>query len=451
MIKTDLTTLAHVLNAQLIGENTDISAVSTDTRKLDQGSLFVALVGARFDAHDFYDVAQQSGASALVVSRKVSASIPQLLVADTRIALGQLGAWVKQQSQVKTVAITGSCGKTTVKEMLASILSRKGNTLATSGNFNNDIGVPLTLLRLTPEYDFAVIELGANHIGEIAYTTALTQPDVAMVTNLAAAHLEGFGSMEGVAKAKGEIFQGLQPGSVALINQDSNGQSLWQDVLADKKCRYISTSGTETLSVNNLYANEDGCWSFDLEVDSKQGHIRLPVPGEHNISNALMAATAALSFAEISMDDVVAGLAEMKSVKGRTCITYPRQGLRLIDDTYNASVPAMKAAIDLLASYPEHTLLVLGDMAEMGSHSATMHAEVADHAKQATITQVFTTGPASAAISDACGGQHFEEKSALIQRVVEEMKKNQNITILVKGARGMAMEEVVAAIEESAS
>lgn len=235
MIELTLTDIAAIVDGQLVGESVHITDVTTDTRAIEAGALFIALVGERFDAHDFAEQAVDKGATALIVERELDVSVAQIVVADSKRALGQLGAEVHKRCQTKTLAITGSCGKTTVKEMIASILSSKGQVLYTAGNFNNDIGVPLTLLRNTPQDEFSVIELGANHIGEIAYTTALTQPDVAIVNNVAEAHLEGFGSIDGVKQAKGEIYQGLSEGGIALVNLDSNGGDYWNEVLANKQ------------------------------------------------------------------------------------------------------------------------------------------------------------------------------------------------------------------------
>lgn len=452
MIPVSLTTLQSVLQADLLGEDTVIDAVSTDTRTLGQGALFVALVGERFDAHDFAMTAKENGASALLVSKPVDVDLPQLVVKDTRIALGELGAWVKTQCKVKTIALTGSCGKTTVKEMLAAILSRKGQTLYTAGNFNNDIGAPLTLLRLTPADEFAVIELGANHIGEIAYTTALVKPDIALVTNLAAAHLEGFGSLDGVAKAKGEIFQGLADGALAIVNSESNGGAFWDDVLESKRVLTMTVKDADAdYRAQHIRQGENGCYAFELVTPQGVYPVTLSLPGEHNVANAVLAAMAALNVEGITPEDVVAGLAAVAPVKGRGAISFPRPGLRLIDDSYNASLAAMKAAVDLLDGFDNEKIIILADMAEMGEHSAAVHQEVAEHLAKASIQTVLTFGPASEAISAHCGGRHFDNKDALIAHAVELMNTKPDVSVLVKGANGMRMFEVVAAIEEAAT
>ncbi|MDD1782259.1 UDP-N-acetylmuramoyl-tripeptide--D-alanyl-D-alanine ligase [Enterovibrio sp. ZSDZ35] len=451
MIPVSLTTLRDVLKADLVGKDVTIDAVSTDTRTLGDGALFVALVGERFDAHDFVETAKNNGASAVLISKPVDIDLPQLVVENTTFALGQLGAWVKSQCNVKTIALTGSCGKTTVKEMLAAILSRKGQTLYTAGNFNNDIGVPLTLLRLQPSDDFAVMELGANHIGEIAYTTQLVKPDIALVTNLAAAHLEGFGSLAGVAKAKGEIYEGLAPGSIAIVNLDSNGGDAWTSVLADKRVQTMTVSDVPAdFHAKNIQQLESGCYAFTLVTPDGEFPVSLSLPGEHNVANAVLAAMTAMNIDGITADDVMEGLASVAPVKGRGAISFPRPNLRLIDDSYNASLAAMKAAVDLLDGFDGEKVIVLADMAEMGEHSASVHQEVADHLANASIQTVITHGPASTVISAQCGGQHFEQKDALIAHVVELMKTKPEVSVLVKGANGMKMWEVVSAIEEAA-
>lgn len=308
MINVQLSHLANELGATLMGDDIQIASVSTDTRQIEQDALFIALKGERFDAHDFCQSAIDSGAKALLVSRHLPLDVPQLVVADTRLALGQLGAWVMktltQTQGLKTVALTGSCGKTTVKEMVAEILGLKGNVLATAGNFNNDIGVPLTLLRLTAAHDFAVIELGANHQNEIAYTTNLVKPQTALVNNLAAAHLEGFGSLAGVAKAKGEIFEGLPTGGVAIVNLDSHDLPNWRENLTEQRLLTFSTSNSEAdFFANDIIVNSDGRACFTMRTPEGTASVILTLAGVHNVSNAL--AAAALSYTlGASLDDI---------------------------------------------------------------------------------------------------------------------------------------------------
>ncbi|MBI0450568.1 UDP-N-acetylmuramoyl-tripeptide--D-alanyl-D-alanine ligase, partial [Dickeya dianthicola] len=296
MIRVSLRQLADVLGARLVGEDLTISEVSTDTRKLTTGCLFVALRGEKFDAHDYAADAVNHGAAALLVSKHLPIEVPQLVVDDTRLALGTMAGWVRQQSRARVVALTGSSGKTSVKEMTAAILRQCGNVLYTAGNFNNDIGVPLTLFRLAPEHDYAVIELGANHIGEIAYTTAMVRPEAALVNNLAAAHLEGFGSLDGVAQAKGEIFSGLPAQGVAIVNADSHDEARWHDALTGKTRWRFSPQARAGV---DFYASDVGIsergTDFVLHTPAGAVAVTLPLPGRHNIANALAAAALSLA------------------------------------------------------------------------------------------------------------------------------------------------------------
>ncbi|MCG7584746.1 UDP-N-acetylmuramoyl-tripeptide--D-alanyl-D-alanine ligase [Photobacterium sp. OFAV2-7] len=467
MIEVQLSQLAEVLEAELIGGDTVIAEVSTDTRNIADQTLFIALKGERFDAHDFCQNAKDNGACALLVSRHLPVELPQLVVKDTRLALGQLGAWLKarmeQQYGLKTLALTGSCGKTTVKEMVAAILSQRGKVLATGGNFNNDIGVPLTLLRLEPTHEYAVIELGANHQKEISYTTALVKPQVALINNLAAAHLEGFGSLQGVAKAKGEIFEGLAPGrddstvaTTAIINLDSNELTMWQPALVGHQVvTFSSTQPGADFSVSDIFINNLGRACFTMRTPDGDVPVELTLPGAHNIANALAAAALSMAMGA-TLEQVRQGLAEVENVKGRVDITSPRSGLRLIDDTYNASVASVKAAIDLLATFSGQRWFVLGDMAELGDDSAALHREVAEYAMAKQLDQVLTYGQASAVVSEMNHGQHFDDKSALISLLKEQLHHQQlnsqhtEITVLAKGARSSRMEDVIAALQENA-
>ncbi|KXI23267.1 UDP-N-acetylmuramoyl-tripeptide--D-alanyl-D-alanine ligase [Photobacterium sanguinicancri] len=457
MIDVQLSHLADELDATLMGDDIRITSVSTDTRQIDCNALFVALKGERFDAHDFCQTAVDSGAKALLVSRHLPIDIPQLVVTDTRLALGQLGAWVAktltQTNGLKTVALTGSCGKTTVKEMVAAILGLKGKVLATAGNFNNDIGVPLTLLRLTSDHDYAVIELGANHQNEIAYTTNLVKPQTALVNNLAAAHLEGFGSLAGVAKAKGEIFEGLPAGGIAIVNLDSNDLPNWRENLTEQRILTFSASNPDAdFFANDIIVNSDGRACFTIRTPEGMGSVILTLAGVHNVSNAL--AAAALSYTlGASLDDVIRGLGQVVNVKGRVDITQPQAGLRLIDDTYNASVASVKAAIDLLASFAGQRWFVLGDMAELGEESALLHREVGEYAKDKLLDGVFTYGRTSAVVSELNQGQHFDDKQTLIATLMtqldQELKQHQEVTVLAKGARSSRMEDVIVALQEN--
>ena len=458
MIEVQLSQLASVLNAELIGADTSISAVSTDTRNIPAETLFIALKGERFDAHDFCQTAKDNGAKALLVSKRLPVDLPQLVVTDTRIALGQMGAWLKaemtQKHGLKTLALTGSCGKTTVKEMSAAILATKGNVLATAGNFNNDIGAPLTLLRLMPEYQYAVIELGANHQQEISYTTNLVKPDVALINNLAAAHLEGFGSLKGVAKAKGEIFEGLSDGGIAIVNLDSNDLPLWQPLLAQHQVLTFSATAPDAdYHAEQININTQGLACFTMCTPIGKVDVNLTLAGMHNVANALAAAALTISLGA-TLAEVKAGLETMANVKGRLDITEPRAGLRLIDDTYNASVAAVKAAIDVLANFQGQRYFILGDMAELGEESDNLHREVGEYAQAKQLDSVMTFGRSSAVVSELNQGQHFTDKTALIALLKQQLQQHfsqpdfEQVTVLVKGARSSKMEDVIAALQD---
>lgn len=448
MISVTLSQLSGILHGELHGADATIEAVTTDTRKLTSGCLFVALKGERFDAHDFADKAKEGGAGALLVSRKLDIDLPQLVVKDTRLAFGELAAWVRQQVPVRVVALTGSSGKTSVKEMTAAILSECGNTLYTAGNLNNDIGVPMTLLRLTNEHQYAVIELGANHQGEIAWTVSLTRPEAALVNNLAAAHLEGFGSLAGVAKAKGEIYTGLPANGIAIMNGDNNDWLNWQNIIGDRKVwRFSPNAANSDFTATNIHVTSHGT-EFTLQTPTGGIDVTLPLPGRHNIANAL-AATALAMAVGAPHDAVKKGLANLKAVPGRLFPVQLGENQLLLDDSYNANVGSMTAAAHVLAEMPGYRVMVVGDMAELGDESEACHIQVGETAKAVGIDRVLSVGKLSKAISDASGvGEHFDDKAAMIARLEALIAEKQIITILVKGSRSAAMEEVARALQE---
>jgi UDP-N-acetylmuramoyl-tripeptide--D-alanyl-D-alanine ligase len=443
MIPLSLAEIAQAVDGDLVGKNITIDSINTDSRALVKGELFLALKGPNFDAHRFMNQIVELGCAAVIVDHQCELSIPQIIVSDTHKALGKIAAYVKDKVSPKTVAITGSSGKTTVKEMVAAILSRLGKVLATNGNFNNDIGVPLTLLRLEQQHDFAVVELGANHMGEIAYTSALVKPDVAIINNIAAAHLEGFGDLCGVARAKGEIFEGLNSNGVAIYNQDCKLANKWQWRLTDKKVRKFSCYQKADSFCNEVVLDENGCASFKLNTYRGNTFIELTVPGKHNVCNAVAAATIALEFGA-SLDDIRLGLAEMSPVKGRLNIHQLTENFKLIDDTYNANVESIKAATDLLSSYSGRRILILGDMGELGAQARGYHQEVGEYAKECKIDDLLTLGVLSQSTADAFNGQHFSERTQLIRCLISLLEnEQQQISILVKGSRSARMENVV--------
>lgn len=449
MIRVALSKLAAVLGGQLQGADTEISAVTTDTRKIAPGCLFVALKGERFDAHDFAQNAVNGGAGALLVSRQLPLNVPQIVVADTRLAFGHLGAWVRQQVPTRVVALTGSSGKTSVKEMTASILSCCGNTLYTAGNLNNDIGVPMTLLRLTPEHQFAVIELGANHQGEIAWTVSLTRPEAALVNNLAAAHLEGFGSLAGVAKAKGEIFSGLSDTGTAIVNADNNDLPNWRVTIGSRTTwRFSPDKSDSDFTAKDVRVTAQGT-VFTLCTPQGAIDVLLPLPGKHNIANALAAAALSLAVGA-PLSAIKEGLAALKAVPGRLFPILLAENQLLLDDSYNANVGSMTAAVQVLSGMPGYRVLVVGDMAELGEESLDCHRQVGNAARDAGIDKVLSVGTLSEVLSQASGaGEHFTNKAALVSRLHNLITTHTAITILVKGSRSAAMEEVVHALQEN--
>ena len=449
MISITLGQAATVLSGELLGQDLTIDAVTTDTRKITAGCLFVALKGERFDAHDFAEQAKAAGAGALLVSRRLDIDLPQLIVKDTRLAFGELAAWVRQQVPARVVALTGSSGKTSVKEMTAAILSQCGNTLYTAGNLNNDIGVPMTLLRLSKEHDYAVIELGANHQGEIAWTVDLTRPEAALVNNLAAAHLEGFGSLEGVAKAKGEIYQGLPADGIAIMNADNNDWLNWQSIIGDRKTwRFSPNAANSDFTATNIHVTSHGT-EFTLQTPTGSVDVLLPLPGRHNIANAL--AAAALSMAVGATHETIkAGLNDLEAVPGRLFPVQLAENKLLLDDSYNANVGSMTAAVQVLSEMPGYRIFVVGDMAELGDESEVCHAQVGEAAKASGIDCVLSVGHLSQVISQSSGaGEHFAAKAALISRLKTLIEEHQIVTVLVKGSRSAAMEEVVHALQEN--
>ncbi|WP_333795785.1 UDP-N-acetylmuramoyl-tripeptide--D-alanyl-D-alanine ligase [Rheinheimera sp.] len=445
MISLTMSEIASATQGRLVGADISIKQVSTDSRNISAGDLFIALKGPNFDGHQFIsDVVQQGAVAVVVEQAQTGCTVPQLVVADTKLALGALGALVKAKLSLKSVAVTGSVGKTTVKEMMAAILSRIGNVLATAGNFNNEIGVPLTLLRLEPQHNYAVMELGANHLGEIAYTTSLVKPDVAMITNVGAAHLEGFGDLFGVARAKGEIYTGLSEQGLAIVPLDSEFHSYWLQRLTHLRVQTFSAEQVADFYAENIVLDSNGCAGFTMHTPNGQCFIQLVLPGRHNVANALAAAAATLGLGA-SLTDVQLGLAAMKPVKGRINVNQPRPGLRIIDDTYNANSESVKAATDLLASYAGTRILVLGDMGELGPDARLYHEEVGAYAKQAGINHLFTLGVLSQNASELfhAQGAHFSSRSQLVAKLAPFLTGAAEVSILVKGSRSARMELVV--------
>lgn len=435
-----LSQAANVLNAKLLGSDVLFTAVSKDTRSIEKGDLYIAIKGDRFDGHDFIAKAGDAGAVGALVSQQQSIEMPQICVADTRLALGKLAANWRQKFEGKLIGITGSNGKTTVKEMCNNILIsaiNENEVLCTEGNLNNDIGLPMTLLLLRDEHKFAVIEMGANHVGEIDYLTNIAKPDVAIITNVGPAHLEGFGSVEQIARAKAEIYGGLSSQGTAVINLDDSYAGYWHDVCEG---RNIMTFSMHDASADVFARVENN--GFIMHTPAGQAHVQLKLLGQHNVMNAL-AATAATLAVGIDLRNIVSGLSSFTGVTGRLSLVQASNGACIIDDTYNANPLSLRAAMDVLVAMEGDHWLVLGDMVELGEDAEALHFEVGRQAKDLGVTRLFAIGKATqkSVKGFGKGAEFFKERQQLVEKIKSEMQSD--TVILVKGSRSMAMEKVV--------
>lgn len=436
---------ALLLDGAASGADVVFTTVSTDSRQLSAGALFVALIGPNFDGHNFVPAARERGAVAALVSRPVADPLPQLRVTDTRLALGRLAAAWRSRFSGPLIALTGSNGKTTLKEMIAAILRGRGPTLATEGNLNNDIGVPLTLLRLNDEHAHAVIEMGANHPGEIAYLTGLARPDVAIINNAGPCHLEGFGDVAGVARAKGEIFQGLRSDGVAVINRDDEYADYWAGL---NPARRIVDCGLDRSAAVRGEILDSASNRFRLRAGVEETDIELPVPGRHNVRNALAAAAAALAVGA-TLADIRRGLESLRGVGGRLQRLPGRHGGAVIHDAYNANPASLAVALEAVGAGPGHKWLVLGDMRELGPAADAWHARSGREARNAGFERLYALGEHSraAVIAFGTGASHFEDVDALVADLNRDLHQGgEPAIVLVKGSRSMRMERVVTAL-----
>ncbi|MEA3405582.1 MAG: UDP-N-acetylmuramoyl-tripeptide--D-alanyl-D-alanine ligase [Pseudomonadota bacterium] len=445
--------LSQSVNGELFGPLSEqpvrFDSVSTDTRTMQPGALYIAIKGEHFDGHRFIEEAIKQGAVAVLVSEMMETIVPAVLVEDTRIALGQFAHWHRQQMPVKTlVGITGSNGKTTTKTLLQNLFSAVGNTLATEGNLNNDFGVPRTLLNIRPEHEFAIIEMGANHPGEIEYLTLLAEPDIVLLNNASDAHIEGFGSLQGVIDTKGEIFLGLNrlhQNGVAVINTDSPGFDDWQNTLTKLSVKNVLKFGESDqadVCLKNVLSSEESI-QFDLSVNGNWQTVTMPVLGKHNAMNAAACVAVCLA-ANLNWQQVEPGLLSFSGVAGRLQRHKLANGW-LIDDSYNANPGSVRAGIDALTSLPGQVALCLGAMAELGEHTQALHEEIAAYAKQAGVNLLFVYGAATQTMPAVFGdgAKFYASHQQMIEDVKEAINHQQVNHLLIKGSRSAKMEQVV--------
>ncbi|HSW68773.1 MAG TPA: UDP-N-acetylmuramoyl-tripeptide--D-alanyl-D-alanine ligase [Gammaproteobacteria bacterium] len=444
MIQAALSQIAKELKATFT-QDIDFKGISIDTRTLQPGNLFVAIRGEQFDGHQFVMDAFKKGAAAALVSQKIASAIPQLIVDDTLLALGKITENWRDRFSLPVIAVTGSNGKTTLKNMIASILrAASGNqaeqVLATEGNFNNNIGLPLNLARLDKKHRYAVLEMGMNHFGEIKYLSLLAKPTIAVINNAAEAHLAGVKNVAGVAKAKGEIFLGLAEDGIAILNRDDAHFNYWLGLIGNR--RYLSFGFEHSADVST---NDTENQPITIKTPEGDINLTLPLLGKHNVSNAL-AATAAAIAANVSLAAIKTGLENVLPAPGRMRQYVLPNNIKIIDDTYNANPFSLQAAVNTLATFPNTKILVLGDMKELGPEEKQLHFLSGEKIRAAGIHYLFTLGNLSKAATQAFGknAQHFTEHKELVAALLPFLKKD--VTVLVKGSRSMQMEKIAAGI-----
>ena len=443
---TSLSQAADSVQGVLHGDDRDFSGISTDTRSIADGELFFALQGPNFDGHDYVRVARDNGAAGAVVSAPTSDDIAQIAVDDAKAALGRFGAAWRNEHDATVIGVTGSNGKTTLKELIAACLARTAPTLATHGNLNNDIGMPLMLARIDAAHRYAVLEMGANHAGEIAYLVSLANPDVVVITNAAAAHLEGFGSIEGVARAKGEILQNARRPSAAVLNADDDYFDYWSSLVTDVRCISFGFSDAADVRADDISSQATGS-TFTLHVGDASCTVTLPLSGVHNVRNACAAAAVALAL-DVDLDDIRAGLEGVSPVGGRLQPLRASGGATLFDDSYNANPLSVIAAAEFLATLPGESWLVLGDMKELGDDAAELHREVGEAVRASGVNRLFAYGDLASVAAEGFGenARWYASIDVLVDELCAGL--SDDVNVLVKGSRSMRMERVVAALCE---
>lgn len=440
-----LSEIATALNARMLGDDVVVKSVGSDSRSIVPEQLFVAIKGEHFDGNQYAAESIAQGAAAAMISDVDAKAKPAVLVEDTRLSLGELARYWRSQFAFPVIAVTGSNGKTTVKEMIASILQAAGaEVVATHGNLNNDIGMPLTLLRMQENHTHAVIEMGMNHLGEIRYLTQIAAPNIALITNAGTAHIGELGSREAIAEAKGEIFEGLSESGIAIINSGDRFADYWRSLNQGRQC---ITFGMDVDA--DVTASYQGGATVQIHTPVGVVSTQLNALGKHNLSNALAAVAVAVAL-NIPTESIAKGLRAFSGVSGRLQSLQASYGGVVIDDTYNANPDSMKAALDVLVSMKvseqKSAVFVMGDMAELGNTSQRMHAEIGTYAREIGVDQLYTVGTDSRYASEAFGqtAKHFDTKQMLIATL--QAKANQKNCVLVKGSRSMKMEDVVTAL-----
>jgi UDP-N-acetylmuramoyl-tripeptide--D-alanyl-D-alanine ligase len=438
-----------MMNIAELASSLNLSETSTtvirqfkiDSRQVEPGDVFIAFQGQVQDGHDFAKSAQQRGAVAIIAERELpELNIPVLVVENSFQAVTQAALAHRQKIKPLVLALTGSNGKTTVKEFLACIMPEP--KYASQGNFNNQLGVPLNILNMPQDTQYAIFELGASQAGDIAYTAAMVKPDIALINNIGPAHLSGFGSINGVAIAKGEIYQSLPSTGIAVVNADDTYAHFWDEIIGVRAIIRFSSQEPADIWANKIELQPNGCYAFQLNIGKHSAKVRLGVAGRHQVQNALAAAAMATA-AKRGMQEIVVGLERFQGVKGRMNLLSGHQQSHIIDDTYNANLSSVKAGLDYLAGRLGEKILVLGDLAELGQYAEEQHQEVGRIAKNLGINQLLALGQSTpwAVSAFGSGGRHFQNSEDLITYLKQHL--NANTHVLIKGSRSARMEEIV--------
>jgi UDP-N-acetylmuramoyl-tripeptide--D-alanyl-D-alanine ligase len=439
-----LADIARLLDLAIDVHEVMVTGAKIDSRSIEKGDLFIALAGEKVDGHAYLAQARQAGAVAALVSEPQADPLPQLVVDDVTRAFGQIANYWLAQCQTKVVAITGSNGKTTVKEMVAAILRQSHQVLVTAGNFNNDLGVPLTLCRLSRDDDYAVLEMGASALGDLQRLVDIAQPNVSVVNNVAPAHIEGFGSLEGVAQAKGEIYTGLADDGIAVVNADMPYEKTWHQALEAKTVITFAIDSQADVTAQDIHFDQHAS-HFMVRLDGEFYYINLPLPGIHNVANALAAISICYALG-VAPESMIMGLATVQTAPHRLQLRKAINNATLIDDTYNANQASFSHALKVLNGFDGERWLILGDFGELGPQSEAIHHQLGLEAKAAGVTKLLALGEQTrlATKSFGDGAEHFEDKTTLIALLKADL--TENITCLIKGSRFMQLDKLADAL-----